>query len=788
MSIKQQTFWPTEADFEADLQAALHRAFPWLPPGSIKHQTKFSFTWGRATIEVDGREQNKATARADILLYSGERPLAVLELKRPGHELDDSDIAQGLSYARMLHPRPPLVVVTNGKDLSLLETHTGNEWKPSNPGEEAFSSLLQKAAHVATGDLRLAVDTLMGSNPAIWVQAIRQTSALAIGEMSGEWGDQLLPFVPGFLIPRKATAATVALLKEGKRLILVEGPPLAGKSNVLRELAAQTAEAEDLAVLFVEAEAGVGAYRTIAGALSSALSWPVTDEEARAWLMRLSKGAGPALVVAVDGLNIERDAIRSDIDDLTSHLFGRNVRVAVTLDDSVAEKIVLNSTGRKLSALGRRASRVGVGPLDDDEFQTAAELFWSHRLGIMKGGDKSPELRICWVLRAVASHFVSDPNYANESLAAAVPPLLGPELIQHARDRFQDDELRRLLRQTAEAVLRDAEDRTRPIGLILVSMATFLVRRKTLQKFLEHAEIEKLITQGFLRPAMHDSGDALLVVRAPELLASEAADIVGIRIAKGVKSDPKATAVLIAKVAEGIPLGDIVAAQALLDAALLHGSLTLNFIMELIALKPERQAVKSGTRAAMYFPGIGTMDVTFERGGSISVNIRGKRIPLQEADGETPYTYSHIHSWLVLSHLAGHAFELEEGGEVGPRVDPMILLEVGTCPIVLRAVVPDPEMSAVLTHQTDEGEVVCEKAGMVEPITLSIFKFLSSVGPQAEDWIDEAVERKSFPLLMRLHTALEQLVNSADKAKAGFAQRMLNALVLPALSEFPKLH
>ena len=492
MSIKQQTVWPTEADFEADLQAALRRAFPWLPPGSIKHQTKFSFTWGRATIEVDGREQTKTTARADVLLYSGQQPLAVLELKRPGHPIEEADIAQGLSYARMLHPRPPLVAVTNGKDLSLLETHTGNEWKPSNPGHEEFSNILQKAAHVATEDLKRAVETLMGSSPAIWVQAFRQTSALTIDEMSGEWSEQLSPFVPGFLIPRKATAATVALLKEGVRLILVEGPPLAGKSNVLRELTAQTADSEDIAVLFVEAESGAGVYRTIAGALSNALSWPVTDEEARAWLMRLSKTAGPALVVAVDGLSMERDVIRSDIDDLTSHLFGGNVRVAVTLDDSLAEKIVMNSTGRKLSAIGRRASRVRVGPLDDDEFQAAADLLWSQRLGIMKGGDKSPELRICWVLRAVASHFVSQPNYANENLAAAVPPLLGPELIQHARDRFQDDELRRLLRQTAEAVLRDAQDRSRPIGLILVSMATFLVRRKTLQKFLEHAEIEKL--------------------------------------------------------------------------------------------------------------------------------------------------------------------------------------------------------------------------------------------------------------------------------------------------------
>ena len=107
MPVKQVTAWPTEADFEADLQAGLRRAFPWLPAASIRHQTKFSFTSGRSHIEVDGRAQSQATARADVLLYFREQPLAVLELKRSGQAVDSSDIEQGLSYARMIHPRLP---------------------------------------------------------------------------------------------------------------------------------------------------------------------------------------------------------------------------------------------------------------------------------------------------------------------------------------------------------------------------------------------------------------------------------------------------------------------------------------------------------------------------------------------------------------------------------------------------------------------------------------------------------------------------------------------------------
>src|ERR1039458_3756153 len=118
----------------------------------------------------------------------------------------------------------------------------------------------------------------------------------------------------------------------------------------------------------------------------------------------------------------------------------------------------------------------------------------------------------------------------------------------------------------------------------------------------------------------------------------------------------------------------------------------------------------------------------------------------------------------------------------------MILLEVGTCPIVLRAVSEDLEMSAIMTHEIPGGEVVCERVGIVEPVTLSIWRFLGSTGPQAEDWLEEAVERNSWPLLMRLHIALDQLVNSANKDTATFARNALTRLIKPALSKTSLLH
>ena len=195
---------------------------------------KFAFSFGRSQIEVDGATASRSEARADILLDLGGQALAVLELKRLGVPLTAADDEQGLSYARMLHPRPPLVVVTNGADVRLLETHSGTEWGPSEPGELAFKQLIEAASRASSGDLKQAIATLMGSSPQIWFQAVRQASVATIDELSGSWTQAALPFVRGFLIPRRATSAVIGLLRQESRLVTVEGPPLAGKSSVLR--------------------------------------------------------------------------------------------------------------------------------------------------------------------------------------------------------------------------------------------------------------------------------------------------------------------------------------------------------------------------------------------------------------------------------------------------------------------------------------------------------------------------------------------------------------------------
>ena len=388
---------PTESTLEARIHGALAQAFPWLPEGAIEHQTSFSVRVGTKprTVSAD-KEDEHQRGRVDVLLKWRNQPLAIMELKKPGGALEAEDEEQGLSYARLVTPQAPLVVVTNGEECRWLETHTGSEWSPEEWSEKALATLVKRASQVATEARKTAVLTLMGTEPRIWVEAIRETTASVLAELSGAWEQSLRPFVAGFVIPRRATAEVAQRLRDGSRLVLVEGPPLAGKTSVLRELCLAAGEG-DVVALFVEAGAGRGIYERVGDILGRALGWPVRGEEARDWMLNLSRSGAPQLLLCVDGALTPGGAIVAEVADLSSNLFGAGLRVVVALDEAVADQVVLD--GRRQSSIGRRATRVSVEGLDQFEFALAQKALQGFRAVIMDGGRYASEYRAPWVLR-----------------------------------------------------------------------------------------------------------------------------------------------------------------------------------------------------------------------------------------------------------------------------------------------------------------------------------------------------------------------------------------------------
>lgn len=794
--ITKLTTAPTEADLQARITGALRRVFNWLPPGdSLRHETKFEFRFGRSKVTIDGADVSKAQARSDILVYRKDAPLAVLELKREGVSLTKDDQDQGLSYARMLHPRPPLVVVTNGEETITLESYSGDPWKPETPSESELDRLISAAGKAATADLKHAVEVLLGPDSTVWVAAIRAATDAAIADLTGDWSDSDRPFVADFLIPRKATQEVIEELRRPRRVVIVDGAPLAGKSSVLRELALSAGESDDLAVLFIDADGGgSGLLESTASILADALGWHVTADETRAWLRTISRLSGPALVLAVDGIGAIRNEVRRDIEDLTDSSFGSGLRLVLGMDDAVTPSLVRTETRRNPSRIGRRASTFTVGTLDDHEFSTTVNLLHDRRILIIDGGQSAPEYRIPWVIRALVTHIVGSPNYKNAFLAAGLPPLLGPDLLRETRERFGHDyEIRHGFQALAEALLADLADTNRPMSTILESMVTFFVRRASTRRFIESTDIRDMVDRGFAKLSVNEADEPVVIPRLPELLASELALLLSAGLADKLSSaGAKASAEWFVTQCAALPLGDVIGAQAILDCSVKSGSLPMDLIQYMLNARPRVEKIRPGKRIAMYHPDAGLVDLTFRENGTIFARAKGWQtvISPDEAEEFGDEVFGQIESWLILAHVAGYPILVESrDGKLLGRVDPALLMEIGTCPFVLRRPVADQELNAVLTHEIEgHGSVVCHNAGIVEPITFSILKFLGHERERTRGWIDEAVNRNSLPLLSRIDIALRHLADGGDTPKAGWARNLLKDSIQPALSSYLPSH
>ncbi|GBG04083.1 hypothetical protein AZSI13_34100 [Azospira sp. I13] len=791
MHVQQLTHLPTESDLEARIQGTIARIFPWIGSNSLRHQLRFSIKFGRANVMIDGRNASSAEARLDILVSDGETPLAILELKREGARLSDADEQQGLSYARLLQPSPPLVIVTNGDDTRLLASHNGAPLDSGIFGSEQLKNLISAASTVATGDLRRAVDTLLGQGGRLWVNAIRIATESMVADMCGAWNDYLQPFVRDFLIPRKATQEVLSNLrrKSGPRVTIIDGPPLAGKSSVIREVAELAARSDDLCVLLMETDQeGEGVFQRLANLFSVELGWPATSDDIRAWLRGASvREVGPRLVVAIDGSNVVGEQVRRDIEELISDQFGSELQILLGLDDSFTGSVMFNETRRKRTRIGRNAAVVTVGILDDDEFKSACQALAQLNMRFMPGAESSGEYRSPWLLRAIAAGVSIDPEIS-EDMVVALPPLLGLDLIANARHHFSDDDLRSGYRKLARCILMDAKDMSRPAHLALESMMIYVVRTATTKAEFDHGEIRAMRNAGVVRKTIHASGEDVIIARLPEAMAAELASTLAKELAGRVKSNIAKAAKWFLRTSARLPLGDVVAAQAVIDAAQLLEGIPLAFLNELLKDCPRQEKVSPGTRAAMYWPSIGTVSLRFNKDGSVVASAPGcMPLELDISPDERDEMSMQIggQGWLVLSHLAGlQLLAVGDDGRFVGSATPALLLEIGSCPVPLRRPsVLEADHGSWTHHVPDQGKVVCHRSGIIEPITLALLNAIVQMDQQeADEWIANMMQRESFPLLARTDIALRQITRFADRERASWAHRVLDSNVKPAIS------
>jgi hypothetical protein len=761
----------TEADLEARISATLAAGFPGV---AIKHQRRFKVRLGHTEFEAP--DSDFVAGRCDVLVEHQGDPLAVLELKREGLPLTADDDAQGWSYAALAGA--PLVVISNGVDTRILLTHDRSILDVSSLDNAALGIRLRTAAQLGQEKVRGAIARLLGTNLAS--QAIGAINDFELGERTGGWHEDA-PFVLDFLVPRVATESVRQRLGQSKpRAILVSGPPLCGKSSVLRELAT-TPPPNKAAVLYLDASAcRGGVFRRLANVLSARFNWPASVDDARAWLAQLSLAPSCPFVICLDGPSPDNSALVGEIDEILAGDLG-NIRLVLALDESDVNDWQLKPNRRESTRLGRSSEVITVENYDDDEFIAARNQLGGLGGGLVHGAAMAPELRVPWVLRAAVA-----PRMKNlpPDRVVVLPPLLGLESLQIAESRFtQLGDLRGALAVVARVHLEAVASR-RPAEVVLTSLYAYQVRRERLRAQLKDREIRALVQAGLLLPELNESDETDYRVRVPILFAKLLSNrLFELARRKLEKEAVESVVSWLALNSSRLPFGDLIAADVVhrLAFEMVVGSRApalFSLLNALVESVPIRKAIAAGEQWVALMPSAGLVRMELDENNNLVVHTRHSTTPFKTPVGlDDLAMVGNTEPWLILSQSEMFKIAFVRDGEL-TNVAGVLLMEVGQCPQVLRRV--SKPLEGFHSHTIAQDEVVCGQMGIIEPITWATTQLLEGglEGFDRTEWVKRAVGLCSLPLLTRIDRALSHMSTTQENAE--WATKMLEEYSAPA--------
>jgi hypothetical protein len=400
----------------------------------------------------------------------------------------------------------------------------------------------------------------------------------------------------------------------------------------------------------------------------------------------------------------------------------------------------------------------------------------------MRGGMSAPEYRRPWVLRALCAQTAEDAKYQNGD-RAILPPLVGPRLLALARSRFDfTNPPFSLLRDVGLAFLTDARANASSPELTLMRREVFAVLKTTLRQFVAEADIERLITSGLLREARVGDKENAYVARVPELLAGEVARLLAEELTAIDRADPLAGASLLIHLAGGMPLGDIVAAQAILHTAGKAKGINRAVIDELFRRKPWQRRLEGRINFLMKIPDGPFVDVTANQNAMAGDDCS------KDSSTDQLAVIEDFEPWLVLSHVVTQPFEvLESNSRGGQRGDYHLLLELLTCPIPMTSSDTDWSVGGVHSHDLPDGtEIACNHDGIVEPMTWALLTLLSHEQVDLLEWlIHKALETPNVARLSRFDAALGFVsdLQNPDPGRSAWAAAIRHEKIAPALSE-----
>ncbi|MDO8142594.1 MAG: SEC-C metal-binding domain-containing protein [Candidatus Brocadiales bacterium] len=750
-----------ETTLEARVNAEIQKHFPSIAHLNITHQKHLTLQLGhRANIKIDGLKQAKAIGRLDILLSLDNKPLAILELKAPGEPLTEDDRTQGLSYAKLLTPQAPLVIVSNGEEAKFYQTYDGKIWNPTTKDEESVRALFSHALSSAANERKEAVRLLLGKQPYVWRTLFRRYTEAALSQLEGAVDDYTHPLTKDFIIERSIVSEICDSIINKESLLVLVGPPLSGKTNVLAQVC-RASDSDKLIPIYIDAgSTSYGIFQHIANQFTRELYVQVQPSEIRQWIFHSIQSIDGHFVIIIDGwTSVVTGTLKEDIDELINILqSGQTLSVLMSMDDTVFTE-TKNISGRPTcSAIGRNAKVIQLNPLNDNEFESARSLFNDQFLACFHPGAQfNLDFRIPRFLRLIASWVNKSENKAvvdkDYSQIKVIPSVTNFLVFESWNQYISHPGLESFFQDLAKAYILDKGNRIDNPTLTLMSHGKGHIVRATAEKVLGHDKISTLLLQGHVEIVRGPHGKVLVLPKMPEFLAAAASYVIA-DDCLSVKNFDDAYAMLVEE-SESFPYGDLVGARALLEISKRDYDLANNFIFKLLNDEPERSRLSEGSRALMYFEDVGEVNVYFGKGTSELV-------------------IGNIHPWNILSHFAAV-------DSADPQL--MIMATIGSYPKILIRPYPAPIKQTPGFHVHDiseHGSVLCHKSGIIEPITYAMQCGFYHIPEDMLRLCLFAKENNLFFLAHRLNMAAISTETCVDKAVAHAsekAQKILRPVV-----------
>lgn len=337
----------------------------------LSFEDRFTVRIGRKTLGP-----STATGILDMLVKRREQNLFLVEAKRQGEELTTDDRDQGISYASLLRPIAPYVLLTNGDDFRLYSTLSKKEVSGDeiSPGSDFTIALPQALVEEATSYFL----GLSRSNLAAFSKS--QVSE-EIKPLLGSKSEPHRKFIPELFVNNKGFTQAIDLFLSGSEaLFALVGDSGGGKTCCICDFVRRRVEHQQ-PVLFYR---GINLNGPILEAVVSDFGWTFSENLSDVGLVRrLARFTSEdPLLIVIDGIDEwEYSARRQDLLATARRLSAvPNIRLVISCKATVWKDFAFargESTGIEDYLYGstRDANGFVLQPMSPGEFREALEKY-----------------------------------------------------------------------------------------------------------------------------------------------------------------------------------------------------------------------------------------------------------------------------------------------------------------------------------------------------------------------------------------------------------------------------